>query len=86
MKAPKKKKLDCKDIENLLHAFLDNELDPHNKHLFEEHLDYCLPCDKKIEFEHKLKRFIQYRGQESNYPASLEKELLRVINDGQTNS
>jgi mycothiol system anti-sigma-R factor len=86
MKAPNKKKFDCKDIEKLLHAFLDDQLGSEEKNLFEEHLDFCLPCDKKVEFEHKLKRFIQDRAKENTYPASLEKDLLRVINEGHTNS
>jgi len=80
------KKLDCKDIENQLHAYLDNQLDKEGRLLFEEHLDYCLPCDKKIEFEIKLRNFIQQRAQESTFPASLENELLLVINGGKANS
>ena len=86
MKMPKNKKYDCKDIENQLHAYLDNQLPEEQKLLFEEHLDVCLPCDKKVEFEIKLKRFIQTRAQENSFPAFLENELLRVIKDGRANS
>jgi mycothiol system anti-sigma-R factor len=86
MKIPNTKKLDCKDIENQLHAYLDNQLDKEERLLFEDHLDYCLPCDKKVEFEIKLKNFIQLRAQEKSFPSSLEKDLLRVINEGRANS
>jgi mycothiol system anti-sigma-R factor len=86
MKRYKNKKLDCKDIENQLHAYLDNQLDHEGRLLFEEHLDYCLPCDKKVEFEIKLKNFIQHRAQEQSFPSSLESDLLRVINEGRINS
>ena len=86
MRMHKNKKFDCKDIENLLHAYLDGQLPDEQRLLFEEHLDICLPCDKKVEFEIKLKHFIQTRAQESNFPASLEKELLRVITNGRANS
>ena len=84
MKVPNKKKWNCKDIEKHLHAFLDNQLSTEERNLFEKHLDYCLPCDKKIEFEQKLKQFIQYRAQEQSFPASLERDLLRVINEGRS--
>lgn len=84
MMATNKKKYNCKDIEKRLHAFLDNQLSSEEKNLFEEHLDFCLPCDKKVEFEIKLKQFIQHRAQEENYPASLERDLLRVINEGRS--
>jgi anti-sigma factor (TIGR02949 family) len=86
MRMHKNKKYDCNDIENLLHAYLDNQLPEEQKLLFEEHLDVCLPCDKKVEFEIKLKRFIQMRAQEHTFPAFLEKELLRVIKNGRANS
>jgi mycothiol system anti-sigma-R factor len=86
MSMRKKRKFDCKDIENLLHAYLDNQLQDEERLLFEEHLDVCLPCDKKVEFEIKLKHFIQTRAQENSFPTSLEKDLLRVITNRRANS
>jgi hypothetical protein len=42
------KKYNCADIEKLAQQYLDNQLDENKKKLFNEHLEYCLPCDKKI--------------------------------------
>ncbi len=58
MTSNRKKRYDCGDIENLYQQYLDNELNEEQKKLFEEHLEYCLPCDKKISFEMKLKEYI----------------------------
>lgn len=72
-------KFNCADIEKNVNAYLDNRLNKAEKSLFEEHLDYCLPCDKKIEFELKLKEIIKYKARENSYPAKLDEELKKII-------
>ena len=79
MKRSRTQKLNCKDIEKMLHAYLDNQLSKKELKLFEEHLEYCVPCDKKIEFETKLKEIIRIKSQENNYPQNLELELKKII-------
>ena len=49
------KKYNCSEIEKDVQKYLDNQMSDKEKEMFEEHLDNCLPCDKKIEFEVKLK-------------------------------
>ena len=73
-------KYDCADIEKHVHAYIDDKLTRTEKVLFEEHLDYCLPCDKKIEFEKKLKEFVKLKVSEKDYPRKLDEELLKIIN------
>ena len=58
---------------------LDNQLSDKEKETFEEHLDNCLPCDKKIEFEVKLKSIMKMKSTENSYPKELEKELKKII-------
>jgi anti-sigma factor (TIGR02949 family) len=73
------KKFNCSDVEKKVQAFLDGKLDKAQVLLFEEHLDYCLPCDKKIEFEKKLRMIVKSRGKENSYPSKIDLELKRLI-------
>jgi AAA+ superfamily predicted ATPase len=57
------KNLECSDIEHLAQQYLDNVLDLSTRKAFEEHIEYCLPCDKKIEFEVKLRQLVKNRLQ-----------------------
>jgi anti-sigma factor (TIGR02949 family) len=79
MKKTDKKKYDCKDIEKKVQAYLDNRLSAKEVLLLEDHLTYCLPCDKKIEFEKRLKEIIKLKASEKSYPAKLETELKKII-------
>ena len=60
----KNKHFNCADIERLTQRYIDNYLSEEETKLFNEHLDYCLPCDKKIEFELKLKDIIRVKLKE----------------------
>ena len=73
------KKHNCDDIEKNVQKFLDDQLSETEKETFEQHLDNCLPCDKKIEFEIKLKSIMKIKSQEINYPKELEQELKKII-------
>ncbi len=75
-----KKRYDCGEIEDLYQQYIDNELTDEQKKLFEEHLEYCLPCDKKISFELKLKEYIQSKA--ANIPVSETPkfDIIKIIN------
>ena len=79
MKKAKQKKFDCDDIEKRVQAYLDDQLSKEEFNLFEDHLSYCLPCDKKIEFEQKLKVLIKLKAAEKEYPKNLELELKKIV-------
>lgn len=79
MKKSEQKKYDCAEIEKRVQAYLDNQVSDEEISLIEDHLSYCLPCDKKVEFEKKLKEIIKYKAAENEYPKSLEEELKRII-------
>jgi len=79
---PKDKKVDkfdCTDVEKRVQRFIDGYLDDTETALIYEHLDHCLPCDKKIEFEKKLKEFIRLKAREKSYPKSLENDLKNLL-------
>lgn len=58
------KKFDCADVELLAQRYVDNNLSDQERQLFDEHLEYCLPCDKKIQFEFKLKEIVRSKAKE----------------------
>ena len=62
--SPKNKQFNCADIERLTQKYIDNYLSEEETRLFNEHLEHCLPCDKKIEFELKLKDIIRVKSKE----------------------
>ena len=73
------KKYDCSDIEKKVQLYLDNRLSENDYLSFEDHLSYCLPCDKKIEFEKKLKELVKIRASEKTFPVSLTDDLKKII-------
>ncbi len=65
----------CADIEKLTQRYVDGKLNEQENRLFEEHLEYCLPCDKKIQFELKLKKIIHEKGKEAVSAVEVRKHL-----------
>jgi anti-sigma factor (TIGR02949 family) len=78
MKNPKDK-FDCAEVEKRVQQFIDGVLTEEETALIYEHIDFCLPCDKKIEFEKKLKNFIRRKAGETSYPPSLQAELKKLL-------
>ena len=81
MKKTEPKKYDCAEVEKRVQAYLDNYLSDEEILKIEDHLSYCLPCDKKVEFELKLKELIKQKASENDYPKILEEELKKIIKD-----
>jgi mycothiol system anti-sigma-R factor len=79
MKKADQKKYDCTQVEKRVQAYLDNQVSDEELMMIEDHLSYCLPCDKKVEFEKRLKEIIKYKATESKYPKTLEEELKKII-------
>jgi anti-sigma factor (TIGR02949 family) len=75
-----KRKYNCDDIESIAQAYLDGFLSDKEIALFEEHLDYCLPCDKKIEFEKKVKEVVKEKAKAQIIPEKIKDELKKMIN------
>jgi hypothetical protein len=80
MTSNSKKRYDCGDIEHLYQQYLDNELNEEQKKLFEEHLEYCLPCDKKISFEMKLKEYIHSKAGKLKVSETPKFNIEKIIN------
>jgi len=77
----KHNKYNCADVEKLAQQYLDDQLNDHQKKLFDEHLEYCLPCDKKVEFELKLKDIVKSKAKSSAPVSRLKANLSKLFND-----
>jgi anti-sigma factor (TIGR02949 family) len=77
----KKSSYDCKEIEKYVQQYLDGVLEGENIKLFEEHLDYCLPCDKKIEFEKKLKDIVKIKIKHAVSKEKIDKRIDDMLKD-----
>ena len=80
-KIDKSKGLDCADIEKMVQKYLDGYLSEKEVSLVEEHLDYCLPCDKKIEFEKKIKEFVKNKASEKKHPQNIDTKLKKILSN-----
>ncbi|WP_457565970.1 zf-HC2 domain-containing protein [Caldithrix abyssi] len=77
--SPKSKKhFECEDIEKYIQQYLDNMLDEEKKRLFEEHIEYCLPCDKKVEFEKKFKEVVRLKVKQE-LPKEVVQQKIKFI-------
>jgi mycothiol system anti-sigma-R factor len=72
-------KYDCAEVEKRVQAYLDDHLSDEEILKIEDHLSYCLPCDKKVEFEQKLKELVKHKAGEKGYPKSIAEELKKII-------
>jgi anti-sigma factor (TIGR02949 family) len=72
-------KYDCAEVEKRVQAYLDDHLSDEEILKIEDHLSYCLPCDKKVEFEQRLKELIKHKAGEKGYPKAIEEQLKKII-------
>jgi len=71
--------MECKDINKLISAYLDNELDPETKQIFEEHIAICNICKDEIEAYESVKSLVQKRISYIKAPDILKKKVIIEI-------
>jgi hypothetical protein len=71
--------LNCSEIEKLAQKYIDGYLSVEENKLFEQHLDYCLPCDKKIEFEKKLRAIVRLKAKNNSLDIQSHEKFKRLI-------
>lgn len=74
------KKYSCKEIEKMAQLYVDNQLNDEQRLSFEEHLEYCLPCDKKILFEIKLKETVRLKARDAISPEQVSLLIKSFFN------
>ena len=70
---------DCADVEKYVQQYLDNVLDEEKKRLFEEHIEYCLPCDKKVEFEMKFREIVRLKTKRLAPADQIDQKLKNLL-------
>jgi anti-sigma factor (TIGR02949 family) len=78
-KSEHKDHFDCADVEKYVQQYLDNVLDEEKRRLFEEHIEYCLPCDKKVEFERKFKEIVRLKVRNLEPPEKINSKLKNLL-------
>lgn len=68
----------CDDKIQLLHAYLDGELDPIRSVNFEEHLKSCTSCGQSLEAERALRKSMHLANLYHRAPASLADRVGRA--------
>jgi len=70
--------MNCKDIEQLQHAFVDQELDPANAQAFAEHLAACPSCTKQLEALSAVRQAIKTQTTRHALPSELSAKIARM--------
>jgi anti-sigma factor RsiW len=76
------RELACRQVVELVTAYLDDALDPVDRERFEEHLVFCDGCANYLEQMRTTIRLT--RGAGFVLPAGLESRLLDAFNDWRT--
>jgi anti-sigma factor RsiW len=71
------RELACREVVELVTAYLEDALDPLDRERFEEHLVFCDGCDNYLE---QMRSTIQLtRKAPTDLPAELEERLLEAF-------
>ena len=69
----------CKDAQGLVHAFLDDELDPARSFEMTRHLDGCMSCDRELRRNTALKQALKIALPYHRAPATLRTRLAAQL-------
>jgi len=61
--------------------YIDGVLDSDTMKLFDEHLDYCLPCDKKVAFEKRLKDVVRIKVKKTMSQDKINDKINNILKD-----
>lgn len=71
------RELTCREIVELVTAYLEDALQPADRERFEEHLVFCDGCDNYLE---QMRQTVHLSGGvEADIPSELEERLLEVF-------
>ena len=71
------RELTCREIVELVTAYVEDALDPADRERFEEHLVFCDGCDNYLE---QMRQTVRLSGRvEAGIPSELEERLLEAF-------
>jgi anti-sigma factor RsiW len=75
------RELTCREIVELVTAYVEDALDPADRERFEEHLVFCDGCDNYLE---QMRQTVRLSGRvEAGIPSELEERLLEAFHGWQ---
>ncbi|HEX6021819.1 MAG TPA: zf-HC2 domain-containing protein [Solirubrobacter sp.] len=70
----------CQELVELVTAYLEGSLDPHETALFEQHVNFCEGCDEYVD---QMRIVIATTGriEESHVPSPIRERLLAAFRE-----
>lgn len=73
------KRMSCEDAARQFFSYLDRALSGEPLETLEAHLDACLDCCEKLDFNRKLDAFVKERLGDEPLPEGIEEKIRRTI-------
>lgn len=71
--------VDCNEVLQRLWAFLDGEADEASCQDLHHHIELCLRCRQRADFEVRLRQIIQAKCRGERAPERLREDLARLL-------
>jgi anti-sigma factor (TIGR02949 family) len=71
--------VDCNEVLQRLWAFLDGEADQESCQDLRHHIEVCLRCRQRTDFEVRLRQIIQVKCRGERAPERLRAYLVRLL-------
>jgi mycothiol system anti-sigma-R factor len=71
----------CEEVVRLLWQYMDRELDPETARRLEEHVRGCQRCERRHEFEARLRAIVQQKCAGRPAPEALRRRVLALLAD-----
>ncbi|MDR3709392.1 MAG: anti-sigma factor [Capsulimonadaceae bacterium] len=71
--------MNCKDMESLIHGYMDGELDPLTNQSVERHIEGCTSCARDLANFRELRSGLRLPGVYLHAPAEMERRVLSQI-------
>jgi anti-sigma factor RsiW len=66
----------CEEFEELMTAYLEGELPPHKRQIFEEHIGSCKQCQEEMSRYENCTRIFRKFVRDEDPPATLRKAVF----------
>lgn len=73
--------MDCADIQQFLHAYIDEELDERETMEFELHFEHCSSCRNEAGYYRSLQNTVRHQMERVRTPAHLRTSILQKLDE-----
>lgn len=71
--------IDCEEVLERLWSYLDGEADQVTAGELEEHIEHCLNCRERADFERRLREVLRQKCLGERAPRELRSALMRLL-------